>query len=1137
MARHELLHEVRPDGCLVRLQKGRTLFGGGGEVPFEAWSDQDHPGVSLLRLMVSNEVASNSGTGVLLRHEQVAELAPAEAQSLRLPLPCPYALRLESNGAFSDEQFALRVTWITQNGTALSGVHRTGAIIETSVDSFRIRGPLYSLIEEVDRLNTLDATVGTDKSKQLDARMVQLGRVKRSLADATGDASADPYLAGITISQATGIGVDAAGSTDSLYFKPTLYGDVPPPPGAEDNEDIAPEHQPLLPGDQAQAFADRLFARNGAWSHYRLGDGAYVVLDEPVVAALRVLQRINAGDAETRRRFRRDPSSFLLPEIQAAGGTGDVMCGGTALAADEAAGYGSRVLGVATWDGKAFSFKIPVNQQWFPSETGDGGEVLTTIDVPGADDPLVVSRAQLEAVISKVQRATAAGDATFTYDGKTFPLRQPDELLQTLQGLLGTLGPDGPAGTSPEPKVPRKRLVLRAAENEEDLKYLAQLRDPQGKLPDDQDGDVPGLQSTLDPHQRDAVGWLKACFISGMPGALLADDMGLGKTFEVVAFLYWLRLNQATDGRPFLVVAPAKLLEEWKEQIAIHLPPMAFGRPVYAYERGLRDITVEGGQETEFGRATLDVERLTQADWVLTTYETLRDHQFSFGMVRFRIAIFDEAQKIKSGTSMLNHAAKTQQPDFVILMTGTPVENSTMDIWTLLDVAWPGFLGVSGKDFIGQYSNGTDDELMGNLKERLISQTSWGEGAAIRTTPPVMLRRFKADILLGLPPKMERRWDEEMPPSQAKAYDAVLAAMQAGRQKPLAALQSLRQVCLHPEMRAARDAADRKSLINSSARFRALFQILKEAKDQNRGVLVFVDIRKAQDMLQVMIRDELALPQTPEVINGNTSPAAVADIKTRFQAGSGFGVLLLGPRSAGFGLTLTRATQVVHLNRWWNPAVEDQCSDRTHRKGQKLDVTVHLPIARHPRLGNESFDLILDGLLDFKREQSRRVIVPSSMNENELAEFFARLTRGVAEVGRETLDNLDRKDWRSFETWVASRFQVAGWQVNDTPTSGDGGADVICRHPHGGRPVFIQVKHRQMGLGSVDESAVRQVASAPSRYRRFTWFNEPMLLAVSNGTFELRARTLASQLRVRLVDRVEITNLEPLARDLLTREP
>jgi hypothetical protein len=200
-------------------------------------------------------------------------------------------------------------------------------------------------------------------------------------------------------------------------------------------------------------------------------------------------------------------------------------------------------------------------------------------------------------------------------------------------------------------------------------------------------------------------------------------------------------------------------------------------------------------------------------------------------------------------------------------------------------------------------------------------------------------------------------------------------------------------------------------------------------------------------------------------------------------------------------------------------------------------VTVHIPIARHPRLGEESFDLVLDGLLKFKREQSRRVIVPSSMSESELAEFFSRLTAGGTGGGRTTLDDLDRKDWRGFEVWVAGRFQSAGWQVNDTPSSGDGGADIICRHPRGGRPLVIQVKHRQMGEGSVDDSAIREVASAPSRYRRLPWLSDPKLLAISNGNFELRARTLADQHRVRVIDRAEIISLDAVALGLLEQSP
>jgi HJR/Mrr/RecB family endonuclease len=1126
VARHELLHEVGTDGFRFLLERSGGLFRGARkEVAFDAWNEDLHAGVSLLQLLSANDVATIVDGRVLLSHGSAALLAPAEARVLGLPSPCPYALSLVAKGAFSDPNFSIRVAWLDRNGAEVPGLIRTGASIATAVDQFIVAEPLFTLLEEVEGMNGLD---NATSRVGLDERMVKLARVKQALEAATGDASADRYLSRVTISHATGIGIDTTGSRDAPFFKPLLYGDVPPSPGAIDNEDIEIERQPLLPTDQAMTFQDTMFPNQGAWSHYRLGEGAYVVLDAAVVSALRVVQKINAADAQIRQRFRRDPNSFLLPEIEAAGGGGDVLCGGNVLAPDEFMDYGNRVLGVAEWQGRAFSFKIPVHQQWFP---GDDAEDVYPIDVPGAEEPLVVRKSGLEQLIDSVERAMSADAATFTHNGRSYPLNNPKELLGTLVGLTGSVSPDTARGRT-KPDEPRKRIVLRVAENEEDLEYLARLRDPDGTLAADDSSDIPGMQSVPDPHQRDGIGWLKACFLSGMPGTLLADDMGLGKTFQVLAFLHWLRQRGGTDGRPVLLVAPAKLLEEWLEQVEIHLPPMALGRPALAYDRHLRDYKLEKGNESTLGRSTLDVERLRKADWVITTYETLRDHQFSFGKVRYRIAIFDEAQKIKSGTSMLNHAAKAQQPDFVILMTGTPIENSVMDIWTLLDVAWPGFLGVSGKEFVHRYGDGSDEGLMTDLKSRLIESQNWGNGETSRATPPVMQRRFKVDVLPGLPQKTESPLREEMPPAQARAYDAIISEMQSGNLKPLVALQALRKVCLHPDLRLPRDAADRQAFIAASARFRALFRVLHQAHEKEQGVLVFIDLRHPQMLLQTMIRDEFRLPKLPDIINGNTAIEAVSTIKKEFQNGKGFGVLLLGPRAAGFGLTLTRATQVVHLNRWWNPAVEDQCSDRTHRKGQTRDVTVHLPIAVHPRLGDESFDLILHELLQHKRSLSRRVVVPSSMSERELAEFFSRLVAGSAST-HDVLVDLDRKDWRSFEMWVANCFQAAGWQVNDTPRTGDGGADVIARHPAGGRPIIVQAKHRMLGIGSVDESAVIEVAGAPKRYQSSRpWLADPILLAVSNGTFELQAHTVAIQKGVRIVGRAEITGLDGVAREL-----
>lgn len=149
-----------------------------------------------------------------------------------------------------------------------------------------------------------------------------------------------------------------------------------------------------------------------------------------------------------------------------------------------------------------------------------------------------------------------------------------------------------------------------------------------------------------------------------------------------------------------------------------------------------------------------------------------------------------------------------------------------------------------------------------------------------------------------------------------------------------------------------------------------------------------------------------------------------------------------------------------------------------------------------------------------------------------MAESYARMTAGRGGP-RQGLDDLDREDWQSFELWVAGQFQEAGWQVNGTPGSGDGGADVVCRHPRGKRPVLIQVKHRQMGQGTVAEGAVQEIRNASARYRQHVWLREPMLLVATNGTFELRARTAAEQGGVRIVDRSDIVALGAIARSLL----
>jgi hypothetical protein len=298
MPRNQLRHEVSPNGFSFSLERARSRFIGGPlQVPPDAWQDDIHPGIPLLRLLLEKRSALSDSGKVAVPHQIVSSLVPAETQALELPEACPYSLRLEAIGAFSDESFSIRMTWLNLAGVEMVGLERIGASISSVVERFIIREPLFSLLEEVDRLNGLDKG---EEREILDSRMVQIARVKRALEATTGDAAADRYLARITISHGTGIAVETVGSAGDPPFSPVLYRDIPRTPGAFDNEDADVERQPLLPSDQAQLLAQNIFPSQGAWSHYRVGEGAYVVLDAPVVAPLRVLQRVNGSDAETR---------------------------------------------------------------------------------------------------------------------------------------------------------------------------------------------------------------------------------------------------------------------------------------------------------------------------------------------------------------------------------------------------------------------------------------------------------------------------------------------------------------------------------------------------------------------------------------------------------------------------------------------------------------------------------------------------------------------------------------------------------------------------------------------------------------------------------------------------------------------
>ena len=491
------------------------------------------------------------------------------------------------------------------------------------------------------------------------------------------------------------------------------------------------------------------------------------------------------------------------------------------------------------------------------------------------------------------------------------------------------------------------------------------------------------LRAKLKEHQREGLVWLQNNWKSGSPGVLLADDMGLGKTLQGLAFLAWLRDGMGTGvvpRGPLLIVAPTGLLENWRAEHSRHLAEPGLGEPLLAYGKGL--AALRQSPDTFGG---LDTDALRRADWVLTTYETLRDHDRDFGSVRFAAMLLDEAQKVKTPGIRLTDAAKAMNADFRIALTGTPIENRLADLWCIVDGVAPGHLGDLRR-FSATYEAAPTIELLTQLKSSL--------DRSLGGRPPLLLRRLKEDRLPDLPPRQDVVVREEMHGAQLAAYEDAIALgrVDQGAGRVLEALQRLRAVSLHPK---PEGDLDDTALIQASARLRLVMEALDRIRERDEGALLFLDDLTLMARLAGVLQRRFRLRAPPMIISGKVAGAARQARVDRFQATpGGFDVMLLSPRAGGVGLTLTRANHVIHLARWWNPAVEDQCTGRVLRIGQERPVEIHVPLAVLPG-GRPSFDENLNALLARKRALMRDALMPPNLDEGELAAVLAESLGGA----------------------------------------------------------------------------------------------------------------------------------------------
>ncbi|WFB36704.1 DEAD/DEAH box helicase [Kiritimatiellota bacterium B12222] len=446
----------------------------------------------------------------------------------------------------------------------------------------------------------------------------------------------------------------------------------------------------------------------------------------------------------------------------------------------------------------------------------------------------------------------------------------------------------------------------------------------------------PELAKILRPYQDSGIRWLRLLEKGGY-GGILGDDMGLGKTLQTLAWLSLERIKPESQGMPALVVCPSSLVENWSEEAQKFLP-------------GIRVLPIMGSKRAPLWK------RIEEVDLVILSYGMLRRDLKYAEPVQWAALVLDEAQHIKNPGTKNALAAKKLQAGAKVVLTGTPVENQVRDLWSLMDFLMPGYLG-SESDFKKRFGT-----LIG----------SGGPGAATamnvlrKKLKPFLLRRLKQDVAKDLPPRLERRVYCDLSPVQQKLYDDVKAAVQAdaesGKSKlaVLQGLMKLRQICGHPALLTGEPAE-----IAHSGKLESFLELLNEVIDGGHRVLVFSQFTSMLGILKTVLSEK-------EIdylyLDGGTKNRQ--ELVHKFNDTPEIPVFLISLKAGGTGLNLTGADVVIHFDPWWNPAVEDQATDRAHRIGQEKTVyamklisrnTVEAQVARMQDQKREIIEAALEG--------------------------------------------------------------------------------------------------------------------------------------------------------------------------------
>lgn len=525
----------------------------------------------------------------------------------------------------------------------------------------------------------------------------------------------------------------------------------------------------------------------------------------------------------------------------------------------------------------------------------------------------VVAEDELRACLEQGRRIVKLEDGSYApVDPKSV-----NGILSRLTELMVTSGGERDSKL-PLSQVGRVNELLELVEDKKvttAAKNLFETLDDVGEIPD-----VPkprALKATLRPYQKAGFNWL--AFIHGLgSGGILADDMGLGKTLQTIALLLWTK-TKSKKKRLHLVVAPTSVVPNWIREIEKFAPSM-------------KAVAWQGPNRHDYR------DELDDADVMVTSYALLRRDEELLAELDLGYAILDEAQHIKNPMSQTARAAKRLKAERRLALTGTPIENRLSEIWSIFDFVSPGLLGGL-KSFEENYARAIDrgdDEAAEKLRKII---------------QPFILRRLKQDVAADLPEKIEQEIIVPLGDEQAILYQQILSEVRKSvmsdvekqgvsksQIKILAALTRLRQVACDPRLM---KLPDREFDADMSGKLGALREIIAASIEGGHRVLVFSQFVEMLSLIRAVL-DEDGVAY--EYLDGSTKDRL--ERVERFNEDDSIPVFLISLKAGGTGLNLTGADTVVHFDPWWNPAVEDQATDRAHRIGQTRVVTVYRLIAK-----------------------------------------------------------------------------------------------------------------------------------------------------------------------------------------------